>query len=44
MAYNTARLEKYLDYVDCFLDVDRVRIKDAPKRGINTLYVQSHYH
>jgi hypothetical protein len=30
MAYSTARLEKYLKYVDGFLDVDRVGIKEAP--------------
>src|SRR4051794_29915191 len=30
MAYSTARLDKYLDYVDRFLDVDRLGIKEAP--------------
>src|SRR4051812_24598422 len=30
MAYNVARLERYLDYVDTFLDVDKGAIKEAP--------------
>jgi len=30
MAYSSARLEKYLDYVDWFLNVDRGGIEEAP--------------
>ena len=30
MAYNAARLESFLDYVDTYLDIDRRAIKEAP--------------